>query len=137
MLKAKGLRRRWLTNTIGVICALGLVCVLVVTATFAAYYYAAMESDLRLRADATSEFFASVTDQSDYDVYQNCITYVQNFEQLNDLELQFISANGDMVASSGDSLTGQFSASDVQKAVETGEIVKFTGRDPLKQYKHC
>jgi len=31
MKKEYGLRRRWLLNTVGVICALGLVCVFVVT----------------------------------------------------------------------------------------------------------
>jgi hypothetical protein len=33
--RIKGLRRRWLLNTVGVVTALGLVCVLAVTALFA------------------------------------------------------------------------------------------------------
>ena len=60
MLKIKGLRRRWLLNTVGVVCSLGLICVLVITAVFAAYYYSAMESDLRFRAETTTEFFATI-----------------------------------------------------------------------------
>ena len=47
MKKVGGLRRRWLLNTVGVIFALGMVCVLAVTASFAAYYYSNMESDMR------------------------------------------------------------------------------------------
>ena len=50
VLKAKGLRRRWLLNTVGVVTALGLVCVLGITAAFATNYYSAMESDMRYRA---------------------------------------------------------------------------------------
>ena len=57
-IKLGGLRRRWLMNTVGVVCALGLVCVLAVTAAFSAYYYSAMESDLRYRARNTTEYFA-------------------------------------------------------------------------------
>ena len=62
--RIKGLRRRWLLNTVGVVTALGLVCVLAVTALFAAYYYSSMESDMRYRARTTTEFFADYLNQS-------------------------------------------------------------------------
>ena len=39
MKKTGGLRRRWLLNTVGVVFALGLVCVMAVTASYATYYY--------------------------------------------------------------------------------------------------
>ena len=42
MKKVEGLRRRWMMNTVGIIFALGIVCVLAVTASFAAYYYSSM-----------------------------------------------------------------------------------------------
>ena len=38
MKKTGGLRRRWLLNTVGVVFALGLVCVMAVTASYATYY---------------------------------------------------------------------------------------------------
>ena len=56
--KRSGLRRRWVQNTFCVILALGMVCVLAVTASFAAYYYSNMESDMRYRAKTTTDFFA-------------------------------------------------------------------------------
>jgi len=37
MKKLGGLKKRWLMNTVSIILALGLVCVLAVTASFAAY----------------------------------------------------------------------------------------------------
>ena len=46
-IKITGLRRRWLVNTVAVACALGLVCVLLIMAFFAAHYYSSMESDMR------------------------------------------------------------------------------------------
>ena len=43
MRKVGGLSRRWFVNTVGVVCALGLVCVIVITMVFAAYYYTNLE----------------------------------------------------------------------------------------------
>ena len=71
MKKVSGLRKRWLLNTVGVIFALGMVCVLAVTAAFAAYYYSNMESDLSYRARSTTEFFADYIDQSYNEFYQS------------------------------------------------------------------
>ena len=90
MRKSGGLRRRWLINTAGVVFALGLVCVMAVTASFAAYYYSNMQSDMEDRAETTTEFFANYLDQNYNSFYQSCITYAQTFEDRNILELQFI-----------------------------------------------
>ena len=59
-----GLQKRWLLNTASVVFALGLVCVLAVTASFSAYYFSNMESDLKYRARSTTEFFADYIDQA-------------------------------------------------------------------------
>ena len=58
MRKIGGLRKRWLLNTVGVVCVLGILCVMAVTASFSAYYYSNVESDLRKRAEETADFFA-------------------------------------------------------------------------------
>ena len=100
MKKEYGLRRRWLTNTVGVICALGLVCVFVVTMVFSAYYYSGMTSDLKYRAQSTAAFFDDYLNQNYQEYYQACVGYVKGFEEKNRIELQFIDANGNIVASS-------------------------------------
>ena len=74
MLKTGGLRKRWLLNTAGVVFLLGVVCVLAVTASFAAYYYSNMQSDMEDRAQTTTEFFANYLDQNYNSFYQSCIT---------------------------------------------------------------
>lgn len=127
----KGLRRRWLLNTVGLICALGLVCVLVVTAVFSAYYYSAMESDMRYRARTTTEFFADYLNQSYNEYYQSCITYAQTFEDKNDIELQFINAQGKIVASSHGSWSGPSpETSDIGNAISLRAIDKYVGVNP-------
>ncbi len=131
MLKVKGLRRRWLFNTLGVISTLGLVCALLVTGAFAVYYYSSMESDLRYRADTTTEFFAEYLNQDYNQYYQSCITYAQTFEQRNTVELQFIDAQGRVVASSYGVWAGHSpTADDIQTAMTTKQIQSFRGCDP-------
>lgn len=132
MLKIKGLRRRWLFNTVSVICALGLLCVVAVTAVFSAYYYSSMESDLRYRARTTTEFFADYLNQSYNQYYQSCITYAQTFEDKDTLELQFINADGRIVASSYGSWAGESPVtSDITDAINNRAIKVHKGKDPL------
>ena len=73
MKKVSGLKKRWLMNTVGVVCALGVICVIIVTFAFAAYYYSSMESDLRYRAQTTTDFFADYLNQNYKEYYQSCI----------------------------------------------------------------
>ena len=125
------LRMRWLINTLGVILALGMVCVMAVTALFANYYYSNMRSDLQVRAEATASFFANYLNQSYNEYYQSCITYAETFSDKDRLELQFISKDGTLLASSYGQWAGQSPVTDeIQEAMETRAIRPFIGRDP-------
>ena len=131
MKKISGLRRRWLVNTVGIVCALGLACVMTVTAVFASSFYSNMQSDLRYRARMTTTYFAEHLNQSYNEYYQSCITYAQTFEDRDDLELQFINAHGQIVASSYGRWTGQSPTTpEIQKAITTRSVQPFVGRDP-------
>ena len=126
-----GLRKRWLKNTIGVILALGMVCVLAVTASFAAYYFSSMESDMRYRAKTTTEFFADYLDQDYNEFYQSCMTYAQTFDDRNDLELQFINRQGRIVASSYGNWAGLPPGTpEIAAAVSSRGIEPYLGKDP-------
>ena len=131
MKKSGGLRRRWLVNTISVVSAIGFVCVLVVTAVFAAFYYSNLEADMRYRAKTTTEYFANSVNQNYKEYYRSCINYAQSFEDRDVLELQFLNADGRIVASS----YGQWAAqtpqtAEIQEAVNARTIKSFVGRDP-------
>ncbi|MBO4938407.1 MAG: HAMP domain-containing protein [Oscillospiraceae bacterium] len=131
MKRVGGLRRRWLLNTVGVIFALGMVCVLAVTASFAAYYYSNMESDMRFRARTTTEFFADYINQNYTEYYQSCMTYAKTFEDRNNLELQFINNRGKLVASSYGEWAGQSpTTTEIAEAMTTRDIRPYMGRDP-------
>ena len=129
-LKVTGLRRRWLFNTLCVVLPLAIVCVFAVTAAFAAYYYSGMESDLRYRARTTTDFFAENMNVDNNAYYQSCVKYAQTYEDRDSIELQFINAQGRLVASSygpwaGDSpRTGE-----IREAMETRPLRAFVGQD--------
>ncbi len=126
-----GLRKRWLQNTASVVVALGLVCVLAVTASFAAYYYSTMESDMKYRARTTTEFFADYIDQTYNEFYQSCITYAQTFEDKDTIELQFINKQGDLVASSYGQWAGPSpSTPEIVLAAESRYPEPYVGKDP-------
>ena len=126
-----GLRKRWLQNTACVVLALGIVCVFAVTASFAAYYYSTMESDMKYRARTTTEFFADYIDQAYNEYYQSCITYAQTFEDKDTIELQFINKQGDLVASSYGEWAGKApSTPEIAKAVESRYPEPYVGKDP-------
>lgn len=132
MIRIKGLRRRWIANTVGVVSVLGLVCVLIVTAVFAAYYYSSIQADLSYRARTTTEFFAEYSNQSYNRYYQSCITYAQTFDARNNIELQFINTQGQIVASSYGKWAGQSPTTpDISDAIAQRDIVPYMGRNPL------
>ena len=131
VLETGGLRKRWLLNTAGVVFLLGVVCVLAVTASFAAYYYSNMQSDMEDRAQTTTEFFANYLDQNYNSFYQSCIIYAQTFADRNILELQFINTQGDLVASSYGPWAGQSPKTpEIQDAVSKRGAIPFVGKDP-------
>ena len=131
MKKEYGLRRRWLLNTVGVVCALGLVCVFVVTMVFSAYYYSSMTSDLEYRAQATVAFFDDYLNQIYSEYYQACVDYVKDFEHKNTIELQFINAHGRIIASSYGTWVGESpTTSEIQQAISSRKMQSYDDREP-------
>jgi len=130
--KVGSLRKRWLLNTVGVVLSLGLVCVLAVTASYAAYYYSNMQSDLENRARTTTEFFADYVDRNYNEFYRSCITYTQTYENRNTIELQFINNQGSIISSSYGNWAGESpSTPEIQVAINTRDAQPYVGRDPV------
>jgi len=132
MKRAGGLRKRWLINTIGVVFALGLACVTAITFSFAIYYYNGMESDMSYRAKTTADYFSNHINQSYKEYYQSCIKYANTFEGKNQIELQFITPNGKLVATSYGGWAEQVPiTSDIQDAIAFRELRPYVGADPI------
>ncbi len=132
MKKLGGLRKRWIMNTVGVVILLGLVCVMVVTMVFSAYYYASVESELRSRATNAADFFGEYSAQSYNDFYQACIRYTNTIDEKNKLELQFIDTDGEIIATSyGDWAMESPETHEIQEAIAMRQIRPYRGKDPL------
>ena len=130
-IKIKGLRRSWLIHTLTVVCVLGLVCALAVTAAFSAYYYSSMESDMRYRARSTTKFLSDFFSKEDQDYYQSCITYVNTFADSNEIMLQFINTEGELVAASYPYEEGNHTVpktADITEALNTGNVHSYFGK---------
>lgn len=126
----RGLRKRWLVNTICVTAAVALVCVLAVSGVFCVYYYSNLESGMRYRAESTVDFFEGYINLNYKEFYQSCIQYAQTFEDRDKIELQFINTNGKIVASSFVQWAGESpSTAEIQEAVQTQSTRSFWGRD--------
>ena len=125
-----GLRKRWLRNTIGVMVPLAIVCVLAVTAYFAAYYYSGMQSDLSYRARTTADFFSDNMSLSYSDYYRSCVKYAETFEDRDTIELQFINSSGRLVASSYGPWAGRApETEEIAKAMQTRIQQPYVGED--------
>ena len=130
MKKQRGLRRRWLLNTMLIVCLLGLICVALVSYYVGSSYYSNMESDLRYRARVASEFFGEYTGQSYESYYQDCITYARNFDERDVLELQFVNSNEELVASSYGIWPGMTpSTPEIRRCFASGNIETYIGEE--------
>jgi signal transduction histidine kinase len=131
MKKRNSLRSRWLSNTVIIFCILGILCVVLIGVTFTMYYYANMRSDMRARASQARQFFSSYVGQNYDDYYQSCVSYAKNFELSSNMELQFIDADGDLIASSYGHWAG--SSPDTEEifgAITSREVDDFVGVNP-------
>ena len=127
-----GLRKRWLINTIGVVFALGLVCVSAVTASYVAYYYSNMQYDLKNRATSTTTFFSENAKQDYGEYYQACITYSRTYEDKDRIELQFIDKTGKLIATSyGRWEIESPTTPEIAEAMSTRGCTPFVGNDPI------
>ena len=131
-LKIKGLRKRWLTNTLTMVCVLGLICVLAITTAFAAYYYSSMESELRSKAQTAAELLNNYQSLDAQAYYDACTSYTQSFEDRNAAELQFVNAEGQLVAFSDGKVADKFFVMpDIAEAIDTGEVCAHVDKNSL------
>ena len=124
------LRRRWLASTISVITALGLVCVLAVTASFSSYYYSDMESGLRDYSAHGAGIVAAVQGQEDSVVFDTCREFVRSFQEDPAIELQFVDVQGRVVSASDSAMEGKLPGTrEIAEAISTRGITTDVGRD--------
>ena len=105
-------------NSVALIIVLVLGVVVLFSIFFAAYSYSNLSIGLEEKARTTTGFFESYINRSYNEYYQSCVRFTQNFEEKDHLELQFVSTNGKIVASSfGQWAGGSATTTDVAEAI--------------------
>ncbi len=126
-----GIRKRWLLNCMSIVIVVVLLAVAAFSTVFASYYYASVRSGLESKAKTASDFFSSYMNQSYNEYYLSAYRFIENFDEKNTLELQFVNSNGRIIVSSFGLTAGTSPGTeDITKAMETRQISVFMGSDP-------
>lgn len=129
MKKQKSLRKRWLINIVGVAFAIGLICVLAMTALFGFSFYTEAREDMEHQADSVLSLFSEQVYYTDMGYYDACVSYVHNYVGREDVQLQFVDAKGKLIASSGDSPEDP-ATEEIRAAMLHRDVRYYIGEDP-------
>lgn len=125
--KKGGLHRRWMKNAAVIAVSLGLICLAVITTFYAVTSYSGLKTDLYERARVTMSFFEEYLNREYDEYYAICESYAENADQKDGVRIQFLSANGLMLASSEAGTTP--GTPEIIQAVTTRGICTFVGND--------
>ena len=131
MAKVKGIRKRWMLNSISAVLLIVLFAVAAFSAAITSYFYSTMSIGLNSRITSALPYFSSVKSRSDY--YQSASNYVQNFTEKNRLELQIINPSGSIYESTNDlTISGSYpNTPDVTGAIEERKQSSWSGTAPV------
>ncbi|MGN8890377.1 sensor histidine kinase [Dysosmobacter sp. HCP28S3_G4] len=131
-LRIRGLRQRWIVNTVAPIFILVILIVTLFSAGVASYYYSSMRTGLENKAQTAADSFTSYFMTSFAEYNQRAVSYADNFEDKDHIELQFINSSGRVQVSSTSNLTAGTSpgTDDIAQALSTGKMAHFQGSDP-------
>ncbi len=123
-------------RTRGMVAGTGLVLLVVIVAIAAyslslrAYYYSAARSSLQAKAETASSFFSGYINRTYAEYFQSAVSYAENFEDKDSLELQFVDPQGRIeIASSGISAGTISGSDDIRSALSTGRISFWHGEN--------
>ncbi len=126
--KIRGIRRRWLINSVGVVLLVLAMALGTFTAAMWSYYYTTTMNDLERQAEDRARGFASYT-RSQF--WSNAQSAVQEFDNKTKLELQFLDVTGAVQYSSNDLAAGTMpDTPDIQSALNNLESKAWKGTDP-------
>jgi hypothetical protein len=96
MAKVKGIRKRWMLNSISAVLLIVLFAVTAFSVAIAGYFYSTMSSGL----EAKVRGFANTIRNAQSAYLQTARDTVEGFEEKNVLELQYLNESGTVVYSS-------------------------------------
>ena len=125
-----GLRRRWVNHCAVTLGAVGLLCILLATATTAARLYFRQEKAMLGALDVATVYFDDRVNKSESEYYDACIVYTQTVESDGGIDVQFVDATGMVIASHSGLYDGTFPTTDeIGEAVSSRGHSSFVGKD--------
>ena len=131
--KVKGIRKRWLLNSVSVLVMILAVLVIAFSFIIRNYCDSSVLSDLESKARTAASYFNSYAISGDTEDYLTAAQdYVSSFEDATKIELQFLSPEGDVLYSSnGLTLSGTVpDTEDIVQALRQQEISSWRGVSP-------
>ena len=132
-MRVRSLRQRWIVNSVVPIFLLLTMIVGAVSIGISSYYYKGMLDGLERQARAQSGAFIDYfMDQGFANYLQRANQAISDYADKERVEMQFLSSNGSIQASSTSNLTvgTHPGTEDISRAVESNRISYFRGADP-------
>ena len=131
-LRVRGLRQRWIINTVTPVLILLVLIVTLLSAGVSSYYYGTMQKGLEERVKALSSSFNEYFMDNGYtEYYQMAVKSGDTFEERDRIELQFINSAGRIqVSTSGLTAGTSPGTGDIDEAIAQNDTRAFQGRDP-------
>ena len=132
VLRMRGLRQRWLMNTVLPIFLLLTTLVALCSAGVSNYFYSSMQKGLETRAQVLTNSFNEYFMSSGYNsYYKKAVQAAESFEDKDRIELQFLSSSGRIEVSSAGLTAGSTpETSDIQIALNQNTMAPYQGTDP-------
>jgi two-component system OmpR family sensor kinase len=126
--KIRGIRRRWLLNSVSVVLLILALALGSFAAALWSYYYTGTMSDLAGKASSAAFSFQTYTRTQYWAAAQQT---VNKYEEKGQLELQFLDTTGAVIYSGNDLTAGTTPGTpDIQGALEDQITTPWMGRDP-------
>lgn len=128
MANSKGIRRRWMRNSIGAVLLTIALAVVAFSAAIGNYYYSSMSSGLESKANTAAGFFRNI---SQTEFRSAATNYVESFDENHKLELQILTSNGRIYVSSYGLTAGSApNTPEIAQAVSAKTTKSWSGSDP-------
>ncbi len=124
----KGINKRWLINTFGVVSAIIILLVITLTVAVHSLCYTTVEAALRSRCEELSSAFPDYTAESTDTFIAAATGYVADFEYKDEMEVQAVNASGRVVTTSTGFGSEDETVPGFDEAVKSENAARYIGR---------
>lgn len=130
-MKVKGLKKRWLLNSMLITFIIVVIGIGSFTLAVSGTYYQGAQISLENKAKTATDFFANYITRTYAEYYQSAYRYTERFDERDKIELQFISTRGQVEVSTYGITAGTMpGTADIQSAIDSKEISAWIGESP-------